>query len=110
MPISSAKRRRMARIDILFEWDHGNREKCRKHGLSLAQIEYVLAHTETYIIPDAKNSKYEPRFIAIGRTRERRYAFVAFTPRERDGRMSWRPISARYMHEKEIAKYEEEIS
>ena len=75
----------MNAADARFDWDDGNREKCRKHGLPLAEIEYVLAHSETLIVPDVRNSEYEPRFIAIGRNREGRYTFVAFTPR------GWRP-------------------
>jgi len=73
----------MNAADARFDWDDGNREKCRKHGLPLAEIEYVLAHSETLIVPDVRNSEYEPRFIAIGRNREGRYTFVAFTPRRR---------------------------
>jgi uncharacterized DUF497 family protein len=100
----------MERAAADFDWDGGNREKCRRHGMSIPEIEYVLAHSETYIMPDRRNSEYEPRFIAIGRTAAARYAFVAFTPRQRDQGIVWRPISARYMHRKEIAKYEKEIS
>ena len=37
-----------------FDWDDGNRRKCQKHGLSVAEIEYVLAHSETFIVPDLK--------------------------------------------------------
>jgi hypothetical protein len=52
----------------------------------------------------------ESRFIAVGRTPEGRFAFVAFTPRVREGQLLVRPISARYMHEKEVARYEKESS
>jgi len=93
-----------------FEWDDGNRAKCVKHGLSIADIESVLATSETFIVLDRKNSEHEPRFIAIGRTRRGRYAFVVFTPRRTNDQTVWRPISARYMHRKEIARYEKEIS
>jgi uncharacterized DUF497 family protein len=92
-----------------FDWDDGNRQKCQKHGLSIAEIEYVLAHGETFIVPDLKNLEYEARFIAIGRNSSGRHAFVVFTPRERNHQTVWRPISARYMHKKEIARYEKEI-
>ena len=88
-----------------FDWDDGNREKCQKHGLSIDEIEYVVSHTETLIVHDAKNSTAESRFIAVGRTQQGRFAFVAFTPRTRGGRLLLRPISARYMHRKEVATY-----
>jgi uncharacterized DUF497 family protein len=93
-----------------FDWDPGNLEKCQKHGLAIAQIEHVVGHAETLIVNDPKNSAVEARFIAVGRTQEGRFAFVAFTPRTRDGRSLLRPISARYMHKKEIARYEKEGS
>ncbi len=64
----------------------------------------------TLIVPDLKNMRVEPRFLAIGRTEEGRYAFVVFTPRQTRGEILMRPISARYMHRKEIKKYEQEIA
>jgi uncharacterized DUF497 family protein len=100
----------MERLPAIFDWDDGNREKCQKHGLSIVEIEYVLRHGETFIVPDLKNFEDEPRFIAVGRSSSGRYAFVVFTPRQRNDRTVWRPISARYMHKKEIARYEKEIS
>lgn len=66
-----------------FEWDAGNRGKCLKHGVSVHEIERVLTHAETLITPDPKNPAGEPRFLAIGRTRQGRYTFVVFTPRQR---------------------------
>jgi uncharacterized DUF497 family protein len=64
------------------EWDQGNRRKCEKHGVSSAEIEYVLTHAETLITPDPNNFRSEQRFLAIGRTQGGRYTFVVFTPRE----------------------------
>jgi uncharacterized DUF497 family protein len=93
-----------------FDWDDGNRDKCQKHGLSIAEIEHVVSHAETLIVHDGKNSDSEQRYIAVGRTPAGRFAFVAFTPRNRDGRNLLRPISARHMHRKEVVKYEKESS
>jgi hypothetical protein len=93
-----------------FAWDNANRSKCQKHGVSVAEVEHVLAHAETLIVPDLKNSRVEPRFLAIGLTEEGRYTFVVFTPRQTRGGIFMRPISARYMHRKEIKKYEQEIA
>jgi uncharacterized protein len=78
--------------------------------LSIAEIEFVLAHSETYIVPARSSPEYERRLIAIGRSPSGRYAFVVFTPRQRNGQTVLRPISARYMHKKEIARYEKEVS
>ena len=92
-----------------FDWDKGNREKCRKHGVSVAEIEAVLRN-DPAVAPDPKHSHSEDRFIAIGRNAEGRPLFVAFTFRSRKGRYYIRPVSARYMHKKEIVRYEKESS
>jgi uncharacterized DUF497 family protein len=91
-----------------LEWDAGNSAKCQKHGLSIADIEYVVRHAATLIFADTKNSEQESRLIAIGKTEAGRFAFVAFTPRRQEALILLRPISARYMHRKEIKKYEKE--
>ena len=93
-----------------FAWDKANLSKCQEHGVSSAEVEHVLAHAATLIVPDLKNSRAEPRYLAIGRTAADRYAFVVFTPRQTGARIFLRPISARYMHKKEIKKYEQEIA
>jgi uncharacterized protein len=93
-----------------FAWDKDNHSKCQEHGVSVAEVEHVLGHAATLIVPDLKNSRTEPRFLAIGRTEEGRYTFVVFTPRQTGRRILLRPISARYMHRKEIRKYEQEIA
>ncbi len=58
------------------------------------------------ILPDHTHSSAEERLRAIGRTTAGRYVFLVFTIRERDGKSYIRPISARYMHQKEIDSYE----
>ena len=86
-----------------FEWDDGNWPKCGKHGVSQAEIEEVFAGTPAVLadpFPD------EARLRAIGKTFAGRYVFLVFVLREIDGRTKLRPISARYMHQKEIAHYE----
>lgn len=90
-----------------IDWDEGNREKCRKHGVSLADIEEVLTG-DPRVAPDVAHSRAEDRFIAVGRTRENRPVFVAFTFRMKHRRMFIRPVSARYMHRKEAERYEKE--
>lgn len=88
-----------------FEWDGGNREKCQKHGLAPAEIEAVFSGPVT-ILPDEAHSWAEERKKAIGRAGGR-HVFVVFTLREKDGLLYIRPISARYMHKREIESYEE---
>ena len=88
-----------------FDWDRGNREKCRKHGLSLDEIEAAFARPLA-ILPDPAHSRGEERFKAIGVTAQGRHIFVVFTLRGRDGLVFVRPISARPMHRKEVDYYE----
>ena len=90
-----------------FEWDDGNLEHCRKHGVSRSEIEGLFA-SPVIVLPDTGHSEAETRHRAIGRTRNGRAVFVVFTIRERDGRRYIRPVSARYMHKAEIEGYEKE--
>jgi uncharacterized DUF497 family protein len=62
------------------------------------------------ILPDSAYSQRERRFRAIGRTSKGRGVFIVFTLRRKDDEMLIRPISARYMHRKEMQAYEEENS
>jgi uncharacterized protein len=85
-----------------FDWDRGNLGKCQKHGVSVSEIE-SLFYSEHRIAPDIKHSSAaEPRLLAIGRSVSGRALFVAFTTRIRGEQTLIRPISARYMHAKEI--------
>ncbi len=88
-----------------FDWDQGNRAKCRRHGVSMEAIE-ALFRSGVTILPDDAHSQTEPRFKAIGRTDEGRMIFAVFTLRRRGSVLLIRPISARYMHKKEIEHYE----
>ena len=47
------------------------------------------------------------RVRAVGRATTGRYVFVVFTIRMQFGRRLIRPVSARYMHRKEVRRYEE---
>ena len=90
-----------------FDWDDRNRDKCSKHGVSIAKIEALFTQT-VMILPDEQHSMEETRLKAIGKTDAGRHVFVVFTLREREGKTYIRPISARYMHQREVENYEEE--
>lgn len=92
-----------------FDWDSGNHEKCRKHGVSIAEIESLFTQQLT-VLQDERHSLLEHRFKAVGRGKFNRPIFLVFTLRNRNGKTFIRPISARYMHRKEIQNYEKEIS
>jgi len=87
-----------------FDWDAGNRDKCRKHGVSLADIEAFFRGR--IAVHPARIGNKEERFIAIGSTARGRQVLVVFTLRVRSGKTLIRPISARYMHRREVAHYE----
>jgi hypothetical protein len=89
--------------------DEANREKCQKHGVSIAEIEAVLRGSPQ-VAPDPAHSAHEDRFIAVGRNPEGRPIFVAFTFRVRHGRLAIRPLTARYMHKEEAQSYEKASS
>lgn len=88
-----------------FDWDDGNWPKCSKHGVSKAEIEHVL-RSRPVVLPDRTPQDAETRFDAVGKNEDGRYIFVVFTLRKKAGKQLIRPISARYMHQKEIGHYE----
>lgn len=88
-----------------FDWDAGNLEKCRKHGVSIKEIEAIL-NSNPAIAPDIKHSANEDQLIAVGKNNVGRAIFVAFTIRKKGGRQYLRPVSARYMRTKEAERYE----
>jgi uncharacterized DUF497 family protein len=89
-----------------FDWDQGNENKCQKHGLTKTEIENLFEN-QVWIAPDLKHSDNEQRYLAIGRSITEKPIFVAFTLRTDGHKTLIRPISARYMHQKEIKKYEQ---
>ncbi len=88
-----------------FDWDEGNRAKCQRHGVTITEIEAVL-RGQPRIAPDPNHSADEDRLIAIGRNAQNRPLFVAFTLRTLREERLIRPITARYMHAREIQRYE----
>ncbi|MFN0278067.1 MAG: BrnT family toxin [Pyrinomonadaceae bacterium] len=92
-----------------FDWDEANIAKCQKHGVSIEEIEQVFIN-DPYWRVDAEHSHNEERFIAIGRPDSGRYTFVWFTFRSKLQNALIRPIGARFMHSREIKKYEKTIA
>ena len=100
----------MRHVQVLrFDWDDGNREKCQKHGLALEEIEVFFHQERLYVAPDIAHSQQEQRLLAVGRCpRNGRPMVVVFTLRGKSDARLIRPITARYMHEREAKKYDEE--
>ncbi len=93
-----------------FEWDDGNQRHCEKHGLSRKQVEQFFQQDDLLVAPALLHAQQEERYLAVGQARTGKPMLVVFTIRRADEIVRIRPISARYMHEKETRKYEEESS
>ena len=87
-----------------FEWENGNEQKNVKHGVTYAEAEQVFLNEPLIIFNDQKHSDTEQRFHALGQTSEGRLMHITFTIRTNRIRV----ISARDMHRKERAIYEQE--
>jgi uncharacterized protein len=88
-----------------FDWDDGNWPKCAKHGVSREEIEALFTN-EPGIFAHPNHSAYEQRLRAIGQTDEGRMVYVSFTLRSRPEGIFVRPVTARYMHMKEVKRYD----
>jgi uncharacterized protein len=86
-----------------FDWDRGNWPKCGSHGVTKLEIELVLRGE---LITNFDPEPTEQRLRAVGKNQTGRSVFVVYTVRETDGRRLIRPISARFMHDKEVRRYE----
>lgn len=87
-----------------FEWDAGNSHKCLAHGLTADEVEEVFRGAPA-VFPDPAHSGTETRLRAIGPVGAGRFAFVVFTLRPGGDGVRIRPISARWMHRREIEHY-----
>jgi uncharacterized DUF497 family protein len=90
---------------IGFEWDGGNDRKNDKHNVSTAEAEQLFFNDPLLLLEDAKHSQSEPRIHALGKTDEGRMLHITFTLRKKNTLI--RVISARDMHKKERANYEQ---
>jgi uncharacterized DUF497 family protein len=88
-----------------FDWDAGNARKNDRHGVAMAEAEQVFFNVPVLMLPDSAHSQSEPRYHALGRTIDGRRLHISFTLRG-DGKLI-RVISARDMHRKERAHYEQ---
>lgn len=89
-----------------FDWDDGNSRKSKeKHDVSQAEAESIFFNEPILVLEDARHSQAETRFHALGETDDGRQLHITFTLRQ-DGTLI-RVISARAMHRKERAIYEQ---
>jgi uncharacterized DUF497 family protein len=92
---------------IGFEWDGGNARKNEQHGVSMAEAEQLFFNSPLLVLPDESHSGTELRFHALGKTNDRRRLHMTFTLSGADQFI--RVISARDMHRKERAIYEQAV-
>lgn len=85
------------------EWDEGNARKCQSHGVSIAEIEELLFGASLTLFPDPYQHEHRQR--AIGRLQSGRFVFIVFTLRTTDAGHMVTPVSARFMHAKELRSY-----
>lgn len=90
---------------IAFNWDDGNPRKNEKPSVSMAEAEQVFFNAPLLLLEDAAHSHREPRIHALGKTDDGRALHITFTLRQSG--MVVRVISARDMHRKERAIYEQ---
>ena len=90
---------------IGFEWDAGNERKNERHGVTMMETEQVFFNAPLLLLEDAAHSQNELRIHALGRTDAARALHITFTLRQ-SGQLI-RVISARDMHRKERAIYDQ---
>ena len=89
-----------------FDWDAGNaRKSADKHDVSQFEAEQLFFNEPLLMALDLKHSQGETRIHALGKTDAGRLLHVTFTLR--GGGSLIRVISARDMHRKERAVYEQ---
>lgn len=88
-----------------FDWDEGNRRKNDKHAVTMAECEQLFFNAPLLLLIDSKHSQQAPRFHALGKTDTGRLLHITFTLRSQGEAI--RVISARDMHKKERAIYEQ---
>jgi uncharacterized protein len=89
-----------------FDWDDGNsRKSTDRHGVSQAEAEQAFFNQPLFVVADSKHSTLEPRYHALGVTDEGRRLHISFTLRAAGTLI--RIISARDMHRKERAMYDQ---
>ena len=89
-----------------FDWGEGNsRKNAEKHGVTQSEAEEVFFNEPLLVLEDSRHSQAEARFHALGETDDERLLHITFTLRQ-NGTLI-RMISARDMHRKERAVYEQ---
>lgn len=86
-----------------FEWDKGNVGKnLKKHHVSDQEAEQAFFDQDKVQHSDSIHSQSEKRFILIGKSKNQKILYIAYTARKKKIRI----ISARPLNQKEKCLYE----
>ncbi|MFH1840755.1 MAG: BrnT family toxin [Candidatus Shapirobacteria bacterium] len=86
-----------------FDWNKGNLDKSyQKHGTTPQEAEEAFLDPNLKVSDDPKHSQSEKRFVALGKTFNRKILFIVFTFRNK----LVRAVSARAANQKERKRYE----
>ena len=89
-----------------FDRDAGNaRKSVDKHDVSQLDAEQIFFNEPLLLLPDENHGDQEARYHALGKTDEGRQLHITFTLRDESTFIQI--ISARPMHRKERAIYEQ---
>lgn len=90
------------RTPLSFDWDNGNKGKnFHKHQVTDEECEELFFDSQKKILKDTLHSGKEPRYILLGKTKNEKLLFLAFTIRKEKIRV----ISARDLNKKEKKFY-----
>lgn len=85
-----------------LDWDKGNSEKPKQHGLTLEETEEAFFDENKIIFGDWKHSITEQRITLLGKTKRGKLLNVTYTVRGNKIRV----ITARPTNKKEVNLYE----
>jgi hypothetical protein len=89
-----------------FDWDEGNSRKCvERQSVYQSETEQIFFNEPLLVLEDSRHSQKETRYHALGKTDDARLLHITFTLRDTGTLV--RVISARDMHRKERAIYEQ---
>ena len=89
-----------------FDWDEGNRGKCEKHGVAIAEIEALFVRAPHCVCPETFDNPGSLHRRGKGKYAPASVCGVHDTHKGQPPPHP--PGDARYMHAKEVAAYEEE--
>jgi len=85
-----------------FEWDEGNSDKPKKHGLTLTETEEAFFDENKVMFTDWEHSATEQRITLLGKNKRGRLLNITYTIRAKKIRI----ITARSVNRKEVQLYE----